>query len=138
MGIFSTFLILGLTILTVAMLLVNANTPQLMIDNNYQSDPNFQYQLITGDSLKYAVCFGNPLSLVGSARVADLRFFTETKNGGRKYYTPKQLNSTDLAFYEADANLLPLSLDYCFSIPPTIVVMMAKNGGNYGYFGFRV
>jgi phospholipase/lecithinase/hemolysin len=65
-----------MTILTVFLLLQNANVPQLMIDNNFQNDPNFEYQLITGDSLKYAVCFGRPSYLVGATRSANLLFFT--------------------------------------------------------------
>jgi hypothetical protein len=137
-GICGTFLILLLTVLTVALLLRTASTPQLMIDNNYQEDPNFEYRLLTGRDLKFALCISQLSSVTGAARTANLRFFTESKEGGRKYFMPTQLTSSDYGLFEVDPSTFPISLSYCFTMPPEVEVAMARSNGNYGYFGFRL
>ena len=78
--------ILGLSLLTVALTLQNANSRQIMIDNNFQDAADFDYTLVTGKSLKFAMCFGSASRLKGSGRDANLRFFTDTKSKGRRYF----------------------------------------------------
>ena len=77
------------------MTFLNAGKPQIMIDHNYQEKADFDYTLKTGDDLKFAVCFGSANDLRGSSRKADLRFFTESRSKGRKYFQPMNLTSGD-------------------------------------------
>lgn len=110
-----------------------------MINNQILDEKDIEYELTTGKSLKYAVCFSQAASLKGTIRKANLRFFTESKREGRKYYLPTALSSADYALFDLTRETSPINLDYCFSMPTELAVWMgADRLGDYGYFGFRV
>lgn len=79
MGLCGVIIILALSILTFALTISNINVPEIMILDRYQDQNNFGYTLKTGASLKFALCFNLASKLVGSNKLANLRFFTDSK-----------------------------------------------------------
>ena len=82
---------------------------------------------MSGDSLKFALCISAASDFRGAARKGDLRFFTESKSGGRTYYQPEQLSQASYTQFDISATEVPVPLSYCFSFPSKVEVQMGKN-----------
>lgn len=139
LGCLVTLLIVGLSILTFALTLKNAGVSEMMINNQVLQEKDIEYELVTGKSLKFALCLSQASSLRGTIRKANLRFFTESKEEGRKYYQPTALSSADYELFDLTEENSPINLNYCFAMPPEVEVEMgADRLRDYGYFGFRI
>jgi len=53
-----------------------------MILDRYQDQNDFGYSLTTGSSLKFALCFDRASSLIGTKKIANLQFFSNSKKRG--------------------------------------------------------
>ena len=82
LGLCGVILILLCSLLVCALTLKNANVPQFMILDSYQDQNHFGYSLTTGSSLKFALCFDRASSLIGTNKMANLQFFTNSKKRG--------------------------------------------------------
>ena len=71
---------------------------------------------MTGSSLKFALCFSRASSLSGANKLANLRFFTNSKKKGLEYIQPVKLTSTDYATFDLTKTTSPIDLNYCFNI----------------------
>lgn len=109
-----------------------------MILDNYQDQNNFGYSLTTGSSLKFAICFDLASSLTGTNRLANLKFFTNSKKKGIEYIQPVKLTAGDYATFDLSYSTSPVDLRFCYGIEPGHEVTMGQNGTDFGYFGFRI
>lgn len=65
--------------------------------------------------------------LKGSTRKAELKFFTDSRSMGRKYFDPIELSSADYALFDLTSATSPVNLNYCFTMPDDQEVFMGKN-----------
>lgn len=117
-SLFLTLVIITLSILTFALTISNMNKIQHIIDVDFLDDKDVSYSMVTGQSLKMAVCFDNPKSVVlGSSQVANLKFYSYTQSGGKKYLNPMRLGSADYTYFGyTDSSQISIDLSYCYKI----------------------
>lgn len=137
-GLCGVVIILALSVITFALTLANMNVPEITILDSYLDQNNFGYSLQSGSSLKFAVCFNLASYLVGSNKLANLRFFTNTSANGIQYILPVQLSASDYATFDLTTSTSPVNLSYCFGIEPDHLISMGANRSSYGYFGLRI
>ena len=121
-GLCGTVIIITLSIITFALTIHNSSVPQVMTLDRYLDQNNFGYSLTTGSTLKFALCFDLASKLVGSNKLANLRFFTNSKQKGMQYILPVQLSSADYSSFDLTSTTSPVDLDFCFGIEPNHLV----------------